>query len=174
MMYDAEAEEFVPLITEGGLQVDPVLHPFIIIRARHVPEHKCPWLLGSIKHLMNTRRAAQEKFDADVGLEGGDARFGPMGVGVDTGPVDEEANTPTFLNLSDIDTRSDVRVMILFDEDENDPDYVCESSVESSSDEEMSISDEEDEAIETDLEDEIEVVIDLTHLSSDSICSQEI
>jgi hypothetical protein len=192
IMYDAEVEKFKGLPVSGGLRVDPVLHPFIIIRAQDVQEHKCARLPGCIRRLMNARAAAQGRLDMDIGRAfanvqaagtlGEGSRDGVRSAGfgeeseddVGSAGLGDVYTSNGFFNLSDIDIRPDVWVMVLFDEDPNDLDYVDDGSDGFFSEEEMGRSDEEDEAVETDREDERKVVIDLTNLSSSSVCSQEL
>lgn len=59
MVYDVEVGEFGKLITAGGLEVDPLLHPYLIIRAEAVAEHKCLRLTGCIRRLMRAHEATQ-------------------------------------------------------------------------------------------------------------------
>lgn len=172
VMYDAEAENFGSLLTAGGLQVDPVLHPFIIIRVEAVAEHKCPRLRGCIRQLTSERAAAQVKLEAEVAV------YEAEGVGLSDGGLGDGGNMDIIpFGWDDIDSSPGVQVMVLFDEDPKDPDYVDESSELGMSEEERGVSEEEEEAVESEVEVKRKIVIDLTTLSdsssdSSSVCSQ--
>lgn len=160
MVYDAEVGEFGKMITAGGLEVDPVLHPFLIVRAEIVAEHKCPRLSGCIRRLMRARAAAQERRGATIneGMAGGH-------------PGSENTNRAEP-DWDEIESGPNIRIMVLFDDSE-DSDYVDHSS-DGSMESDGVVSEEEEEAVETDVEVERKIVIDLTLNDSSSDCSQEL
>lgn len=59
-LFDAEAEEFIPIFHSGGLQVNFALHPWIIIRARTLKDRECKDLDSRIRRLMDARAGAQQ------------------------------------------------------------------------------------------------------------------
>lgn len=56
MIYDVDAGEFVPLLTGGGLEIDSMWHPWVIIRLRQLRECQCSNLRESINHLIEIHR----------------------------------------------------------------------------------------------------------------------
>lgn len=59
-IFNAEAEEFIPMFHSGGLEVDSVLHPWIIIRARSLQDRECKGLTERIRRLLESRTGAQQ------------------------------------------------------------------------------------------------------------------
>lgn len=171
MMYDAEVGEFGNLITAGGLEIDPILHPFLVIRAQSVAEHKCPRLPGCIRRLMRERAIARARRAAEI------AAFEVEVLGLPAGNNENTATDELDWEWDEIETGPGVRVMVIFEDDPADSDYVDGSSEGSTTEEEGILSEEEEEAVETDTEVEVKkrIFIDLTTLSDTaSECSQEI
>ncbi len=161
MMYDAEVGRFKEILVAGGLHIDPLLHPWVIIRAMDVPERKCAQLTGCIRQLLVDRATVQARFLAEAGFANAGADAEPYLGGDDHDAIETEAEG------------HNVHMLVLFDEDVDDPDYIYEASNMSLSEEEGEGSDEE-----TDL-DEKEVTRDLIVVSDSdsdigSVCSQEL
>lgn len=181
MIYDAETGDFVQLLTTGGLLVNELYHPFVIIRAQYLRDYECAGLTRCIDELMAGRRAAKLR-DEERLLERASAGRTNVAGGEIRGESSRHSDTgnagPASGDVSDwpfdMEGGVDIRVIAVFNDDPNDHDYVEQSSDgrPSETDEVVDSSDEEEEAMETDDEDEREV-IDLTYLS-DSTCSQEI
>lgn len=59
-IFDAELDEFIPMFTSGGLEVDSVSHPWIIVRARTLQDRECKDLTERIGSLSKSRAGARE------------------------------------------------------------------------------------------------------------------
>lgn len=58
-IYDAETGEFVPLLTAGGLLVNDILHPWVVVRVPELQDDECQDLAECIGSLLETRDEAQ-------------------------------------------------------------------------------------------------------------------
>lgn len=198
VIYDAEAEEFVPMLTSGGLQVNSTLHPWVITRVRTLQNCKCKKLDRRIRGLRDARAGAQQLFagyrsiyahrvqsrDEEIRARGTNIECnGGAGVvqGNSTAETERIGGTDTLGTGLGVG-RSVTFSTIVIDDDgsSNDSDYVGgDDSTESSEDEgdEMDLDELEEDELEEDVEEAaVEVAtifLDLTNVSGMSVDDNE-
>lgn len=164
MIYDIDSGEFIPLLTGGGLEIDSIWHPWVIIRLRQLRECQCCELRDSIAHLIEIRRNIWSILGEDYprfpdgpaktqvkGAGSGSGGAGPQrGNAVPEGGSIAHAGGETGHEVIVIEDDSDddmevvvtvvggnngtIRRMVI-DDDSSDSDYVDEGSGAGSSDE---------------------------------------
>ncbi len=95
------------MLSDGGLFVSPVLHPFVIIRAKRVHQHLCPRLGGCIQQLRTDRAAARARLEAEIGFTNTET----------DAPDLEEVRDGA---MDDIEMGPSVQVLVVFEENPDD------------------------------------------------------
>lgn len=163
--YDAEVGQWMSMLTAGGLHMNVILHPWVIIRPCGMQDHECPSLQEWIDHMMQAREDARRLMNGGAGV------VSAGGNGSGNGGARDE------LNVHDTDSGDEFPdiLEVLGLDNPNDSDYVDRGSEADSSESEVEViietsvgyETDEDEAMETDDEEDQREVIDLTYLSDD-------
>lgn len=77
LIYDFDTDEFIPLLTSGGLEVNEALHPLVLIRSDKLFEEECLGLDQCIRHIINFRAEAENAVFGIGRGNGGETRVEP-------------------------------------------------------------------------------------------------